>query len=287
VAVPAPKKTGVISSVPTFRWLGVAGVVVEAGGQTLAVDPYLTRASLLQVAFARLRPRRDRVVAALPRCNHVLITHAHFDHLLDVPTVARTTGARVWGSPNACALLTASGVPFPQIRGLSVGDELALGPFEVTVLPAQHLRLGPRPPLVGPVAPDRPPPWRAFDYRMDEVYSFLIRVAGVRLLLWSGEMLAPVPAADVLALNALTVTGAEVIAAARPRALVPLHWDDFFRSGHRPLRPMLTPSLRRFDLAALRRTVARVSPGTRMWQPVPGRPYPLAPTTWGSRGGAG
>ena len=38
----------------------------------------------------------------MPRCRVVLVTHAHYDHLLDVPEVARNTGARTLTQRHYC-----------------------------------------------------------------------------------------------------------------------------------------------------------------------------------------
>src|SRR5215213_6906154 len=85
-------------------YLGVNGYQFEADGHALLIDPYFTRAGLWAVATgATISPKIDRVRAGLahvrPRVDAVLITHGHFDHLLDVPLVLEKTGAKLLAGP--------------------------------------------------------------------------------------------------------------------------------------------------------------------------------------------
>ena len=93
-----------------IRWLGVAGIELRTADQTLVIDPYLTRVPFWRVAFRRLRTDHALVAQHIPRCDFVLVTHSHFDHLMDVPAVVHHTGALALGSVNTCRLLALSGV---------------------------------------------------------------------------------------------------------------------------------------------------------------------------------
>jgi len=79
------------------------GYQFEASGHALLVDPYFTRAGLTAVALQqRIEPNEARIAFGLqhvrPRADAVLVTHAHFDHLLDVPEIMRQTNARLVAS---------------------------------------------------------------------------------------------------------------------------------------------------------------------------------------------
>ena len=145
----------------------------------LVIDPYLTRIPFRQMWIGRVCSNRELVAAKIRRCDCILVTHAHFDHLLDVPEVARQTGAPVLGSHNTCGLLAALGVPEHQLREIQVGDRLTLGNFQVTVLESVHI---PTPGFSsGPLPRGLRPPLRARDYRMDGSFAFFVRVGGYRL----------------------------------------------------------------------------------------------------------
>ena len=125
----------------SFRWLGVAGLEFSANNHVIVIDPYFTRFPLLKLFFGRVQPNRELIAEQIKHCEFVLITHAHFDHLMDVPDVVRNTGATALGSPNACRLLSVCGVPQDRIREIKAGDKLNLAGFGVEVFSAQHVKL--------------------------------------------------------------------------------------------------------------------------------------------------
>lgn len=267
-----------------FRWLGVAGLEFVADGATLLIDPFVTRPPLRRVLFGQAEPDAALVARHMPRADAVLVTHPHWDHLMDVPEVVRRTGAAAYGSPNTCKLLRALGIAHERVRQIGAGDRLALGTFTVEVLPAEHLRILGRPVLAAAVPETVQAPLRLRDYRMDSDFSFLIEADGLRLLDWSSATAEKAPRADVLFVKpfgAERVSYVELLRAVRPRVVVPIHWDDFFRPLFRPLRPSFAPPvwrwppLRRVDLAAFRKATEWAAPGVRVFVPEIFRTYEL------------
>jgi len=222
-----------------FRWLGVGGVELSVDDQILAIDPYFTRIPLWRMAFGRVRPDHEIIADQIPHCDFVLVTHAHVDHLMDVPNVVRNTGAVALGSPNTCRLLEASGVPEQQIREIAAGDRLTLGRFRVEVLPADHVAVAGWRPFQYKGKPDPRPPLRARDYLMDCCFGFLVEIDGLRLLHCPGQS---VPA-EVLTVKPVWTRSRyeSLLRGARPRVVIPVHWDDFTRPLSEPVRPMLAP----------------------------------------------
>src|SRR5512143_2910846 len=96
----------------TYRWLGVAGLEFTCDAYTLLIDPFFTRPGKAAVLAGRRVLADARLVARhVPRADAVLITHPHYDHLLDVPEVLRQTNAPAFGSPNTQSLLALNGIP--------------------------------------------------------------------------------------------------------------------------------------------------------------------------------
>jgi L-ascorbate metabolism protein UlaG (beta-lactamase superfamily) len=257
----------------TFRWLGAAGIELNLNGQVLVVDPYLTRFPAWKLWWARIVPDRARIAEQVRRCDFVLVTHAHFDHITDVPDLIRHTGATGFGSANSCRLLAACGVPRNKIRQIGAGDRLAMGGFQVEVRGAAHMGIpgfG-----SGPLGAGLKPPLRARDYRMDDCWSFLITVDGLRLLTDPGRHTGDAAPADVL----LVYPGLEVsyyealLSVVRPQVVVPIHWDDLFQPLSDPIRPYWQPPswafppLRRINLVEFRQRIERTVPGMRVLAP--------------------
>jgi L-ascorbate metabolism protein UlaG (beta-lactamase superfamily) len=266
-----------------FRWLGVGGIELSANDQVLLIDPYLTRLPFWSVAFGRVRPNRALIAEKIQHCDFVLVTHAHFDHLMDVPDVVRNTGAVVLGSTNTCRLLAILGVPAAQIRPIGVGDQVSLGDFWVQVVPAEHITFAGWRPFSGPLPPDLRPPLRARDYRMDRCFGFLMTLDRCRLLHCPG----PGVAAEVLTLKPLGTrsTYESLLREVRPRVVVPVHWDDFGRPLSKPARPMIAPSgriippLERIDLGRFQHMVEQIAPATRVLVPEMFHAYDLGVLT--------
>jgi L-ascorbate metabolism protein UlaG (beta-lactamase superfamily) len=264
-----------------FRWLGTAGIELIVNDQVLLIDPYFTRFPIWKLLLGRVRPNQTLISDLVQRCDHVLVTHSHFDHLMDVPDLVQNTGAVAIGSPNSCRLLTASGIPEKRIREVHAGDALGFGDLQVQVLTAEHIRL----PLFtpGPLGDVQTPPLRARDYRMDSYYSFLISAGGQRLLTDPGMCPEDAVAADVLFIHPGMPRPfyESLLPRVRPQVVVPYHWDDFFRPLSLPLRPFWRPPrrdfrpLQRVKLAEFGETIERVAPGTVLLEPEVFRSYDL------------
>jgi L-ascorbate metabolism protein UlaG (beta-lactamase superfamily) len=254
----------------TFRWLGAAGVRFKAGEQLLALDPFFTRPSLLEM-LRPVIPDSSLAAKKLPECNAVLVTHSHYDHLLDVPEVLHHTGAVAYGSPNTCQLLNLLGVPPEQVNEVQVGDRLSLGAFKVEVIKGQHSPIPFGWIFNGRLRPGLRPPLRVQDYRMDVCLGYCITVMGMRVL---------VCAADSQPAEVLFTVAQEsnkyylrLFKEVQPRIFVPIHWDNFTRPLNKPLRSLVRPG--RMQLWVLAILARQTVPGVNVITPEIFREYTL------------
>ena len=263
-----------------FRWLGAAGFELQSSGSILTVDPFVTRPPLRNIWFGRPRSRAELVERYVPVCDHVLVTHTHYDHVMDVPAVVRHTGATAYVPPNSRPLLRAHGIATRQIRVIEAGDELDLGAFEVKVYAAEHIRLPGLDP--GAMALNLDPPLRLRDYRMDVCLSLLIHAGGLNLLRGSVRS-GPEVSADVLFIGAegSPPQYERLLRCMRSPVIIPVHWDDFFRPLSQPIRPRFGPALgkglvpRRISLARFQAAVEQAAPLATVVFPEPLRTYDL------------
>jgi L-ascorbate metabolism protein UlaG (beta-lactamase superfamily) len=149
---PADDKTAQV----TLRYLGTAGWEISDGATVILIDPYLSR------IFGPQPPGRPPYVRAsgdtrppygwhdlavpdvavidahIPRADFVLVTHTHYDHVLDVPHIALKLRATVIGTESTENVMRAYNVPEEQLITVHGGEDYEFGAFSLKVIPSLH-----------------------------------------------------------------------------------------------------------------------------------------------------
>lgn len=109
-------------------WLGHGSFRIEIEDQVLLIDPWLNGNPMLP---------EDQHDAAIKGATHILVTHAHFDHITDVVEISKKTGAPVSGMYELSAYLTAQGAI--EGAGFNIGGAISLGDkVTASMVPASH-----------------------------------------------------------------------------------------------------------------------------------------------------
>ena len=136
-----------------LRYFGAAGWEITDGKTVVLVDPYISR-----VKYGGRtghpddkRPTYGRNAVAesdtalidklITRADFILVHHSHFDHMGDVPYIAKKTGAKVIATETAGMILRAYGIPREQIYRVGGGEDYQFENFSVRVIPSIHSAL--------------------------------------------------------------------------------------------------------------------------------------------------
>ncbi|MFD3938781.1 MBL fold metallo-hydrolase [Streptomyces sp. NPDC058611] len=141
----ATTRNGPAAGSASFRWLGTSGWRIDVGGRTVLFDPYITRfkTGLFDGGFkpgTKLSSDPELIREHIGRPEIVLVSHSHWDHIADVPHIAKSTGARVVGTETTFHLLVAFGVDPDQISVVKGGEVLDFGGLTVEVVSSLHSR---------------------------------------------------------------------------------------------------------------------------------------------------
>ena len=108
-------------------WLGHGSFRIEIGDQVLLIDPWLTGNPVLP---------EDQHAAAVEGATHILLTHAHFDHVADVLPLARKLGIPVAGQYDLMSFWAEKeGI---ETVGFNKGGTITIGNISVAMVPASH-----------------------------------------------------------------------------------------------------------------------------------------------------
>ena len=240
----------------TVTWAGVTTLLVDDGESAVMTDGFFSRPSLAAVGLRRLTPSSPRIEGCLARLEverleAVLPVHTHFDHAMDSAVVAERTGAKIVGGTSAEHVGRGHGLSEDRLVTAVPGQPIALGGYDVTLIEGAHC---PPDRFPGVITAPVVPPARASAYKCGEAWSTLVqhRATGRGLLIVGSAGFAPGALhgrrADVVYLGIgqlgvqperyLVDYWTETVRAVGARRVVLIHWDDFFRPLHEPLRAL-------------------------------------------------
>ncbi|SPJ28551.1 metal-dependent hydrolase [Falsiruegeria mediterranea] len=108
-------------------WLGHGSFRIETAGQVILIDPWLTGNPALP---------EDQHDAAVAGATHILLTHVHFDHVVDVLPLAKKLGVPVVGQYDLMGHWgETEGI---ETVGFNKGGTVDLNGVKVSMVPASH-----------------------------------------------------------------------------------------------------------------------------------------------------
>lgn len=161
VTAPATATGGESSTAPrglTIQYLGTAGWILSDGTTVVLIDPYISRINGppppgvpqysapgdTRAVLHWSDPAVSDETAVDRHITHadvILVTHTHYDHVLDVPYIALRTKAAVIGTESTQNVMRAYGVPEMQLFTVRGGEDYQFPALSVSVIPSLHSAL--------------------------------------------------------------------------------------------------------------------------------------------------
>jgi L-ascorbate metabolism protein UlaG (beta-lactamase superfamily) len=259
----------------TLRWWGNNGWEIRVGTKTILIDPWLTRfktgtytpagadpGTPLSVDRALIDGYLDR---GFLHADHILVTHGHYDHLTDVPYLAKRTGATVLGTETHLSLMAALGAPEDQLAIATGGENLTFDGYSIRVLRSLHSATGTRAQVAFPGSRPlsrRDRPRVISDLLEGGTLAYVVTGGGASVLDFGGSNYVESELAGLRPDVVLLPPGGAKVTdyvprllrtVGNPRYVAATHWDDF----DLPLGQAHDPN---GGLAVLRKAVAAASP---------------------------
>jgi L-ascorbate metabolism protein UlaG (beta-lactamase superfamily) len=275
-AVPAPAAAAAAATGPlSLTYLGVAGWAISDGTHTVVSDPYFTRPNF--AANAPISSDEAAIAAHAPaKVDLILIGHAHIDHVLDAPALARRTGASIIGTVSTANYARTLGVPDQQIITVKGGEDYAFAGFSVRVLPGLHSALGQKHTFGADqiIAPGVRPTTMA-QFAEGGTMQYLVRMAGHKIVVIGSANFIERELTGLRPDIAIVGTGLRqeiydyscrlMRALDYPATVIANHFDDWTEPPPAPGQPL--PADDQQDLEAFAAEIHACSPATKVIVP--------------------
>jgi len=139
----SPRGGGPGTAGVNFKWFGTNGWEIAFGSKTILIDPWFNR---FESGFLQNTLKMDTVMPTdttlidqhVKQADQILIGHGHWDHMADVPYIAKKTGAMVIGSESHANCMRAAGVPEGKIVQVKGGEYMQFDGYTIEVFPSVH-----------------------------------------------------------------------------------------------------------------------------------------------------
>jgi L-ascorbate metabolism protein UlaG (beta-lactamase superfamily) len=251
-----PRSGGPGTSGVRFTWFGTNGWEITFGNKTILVDPWFVRSDIGFFsgkfnASAPLQVNEALINQHITRADQILIGHGHWDHIMEIPFIAKKTGAQVIGSETHANIMRAFGVEEGKIVQVKGGEVMTFDGYTIEVFPGLH-SLGPTKKYAVPGHRVSVPTTPATVGELPEgdtlIYLITIGAKYSIFIMSSANYIERSLAgirpdvalvASIFANQIHDFTPRLLRALNNPKVILPTHWDNFerpFSEGPRDLR---------------------------------------------------
>jgi len=232
-----------------LKYLGTAGWKINDDKVTVLIDPYISRVKLgaghpddtrkTVLRSDYYESDSNLIDSLIDRVDFILVHHSHFDHLADVPYIAKKTGAKVIGTETTINILKAYDIPNQQLYPVKGGEDYQFENFSVRVIPSIHSALNDKH-YIDSREYKKPPkaPLKVSDFIEGGSLMFLARFDSHKILTMGSmnfierELYGIKP--DILLagvnqsqLGLYNYNQRLINVTNKPKYIIPTHWDNF------------------------------------------------------------
>ena len=232
-----------------LKYLGTAGWKINDDKVTVLIDPYISRVKLgaghpddtrkTVLRSDYYESDSNLIDSLIDRVDFILVHHSHFDHLADVPYIAKKTGAKVIGTETTINILKAYDIPNQQLYPVKGGEDYQFENFSVRVIPSIHSALNDKH-YIDSREYKKPPkaPLKISDFIEGGSLMFLARFDSHKILTMGSmnfverELYGIKP--DILLagvnqsqLGLYNYNQRLINVTNKPKYIIPTHWDNF------------------------------------------------------------
>lgn len=253
-----PAQVASNTSALTVRFFSVSTLLFDNGKDQILIDGFFSRPNIWQVLGTKITANEQLLRQLnrqyqLQRTRAILVTHSHYDHALDIATLAEILpNSRIVGSESSLRIATSNPKIKPsQLQALKAWQPMTFGRFTVTAIPSQHT-----PPtavnndLGQQISHSFQMPARFSEFKEGGSFDYLIHHQGQNIFVKASTGFIPNQLKNLqvdtlfLGIAQLSKQSAEyqqqylkeTLGSLNPKTVIPIHWDDFFQ----PLQATLT-----------------------------------------------
>lgn len=119
-----------------LTWYGTACILMEDETQKIIFDPFCGVPVHGFTHPERMLPYKD-IFRQVPV---VMVTHGHFDHILQIPYIYPGTDVKIHCTKTPCQTLHKRGIPAGKLQQISPGFQADFGAFHITAYQGRHCR---------------------------------------------------------------------------------------------------------------------------------------------------
>lgn len=266
-----------------LRWLSGSSILLDDGSTKILFDAAYTRPTwrhwLNLDPFASEEKTVQKVVAdnELDNLQAIFVTHSHFDHVVDAPTVARLTKAIFYVDEHMRTISLAYRDPRIKTLPLMSQKPHLIGNFRVTPFPGDHSQLlGFFSFLPGAIMKDFN--FDFYDYHEGQCWTYVVEHAERTIVIAHSpeeplpSVLKLIPKADVV-VQSIAGRGSDeavlhgYVEKLKATHFIPNHFDNFFMD----FDPAAMTDLPGVDVQGLVDEMKKASPTLRVTRPSYGK----------------